>query len=264
MLLVFDIGNTNITVGIFETGASKDPRKAKKVWRISSLRNQTADEYAIMLMDMFHYSGINASDIKFAAASSVVPSLNSAFKELAAKYLNIDLFFVNHINCGGLKFSVKDYREVGADRIANAVAALEAFGPETVVIDFGTATTFDCIDKKGRYAGGAIALGPATAAQALSAKTAQLPHVETIKATKAIGISTVECIQAGLFFGYIGLIKEILARTKKEMNVKKVIATGGLAGMIAVEIKEIEEICPDLTLDGVRIVWERERKRARK
>ncbi|MDR2860848.1 MAG: type III pantothenate kinase [Elusimicrobiota bacterium] len=261
MLLVFDIGNTNITIGIFDIKDLKTSSKAKKVWRISTIKSQTADEYAVILMDMFYYSGIKSEDIKWVAAASVVPSLNYSFKELSEKYLGKKLFFVNSENCAGLKFAVKSKKQVGADRIANSVAAFNMFGGGIIVIDFGTATTFDCIDLKGRYLGGAIALGPAKSAQALSLKTAQLPHVETKKVLKAIGVTTEECIQAGLYFGYIGLIKEILERSKKEMKVNHIIATGGLADMISGEIKDIEQVCPDLTLNGIRLIWEKSRRR---
>ncbi|MDR1952042.1 MAG: type III pantothenate kinase [Elusimicrobiota bacterium] len=258
MILIFDIGNTNITIGLFDD--DKNQTNAKKVWRISSIRSQTADEYAIMLMDLFHYSGIKFSDIKYCAGASVVPHLNGAFEELAEKYLKQKIFFINSDNCAGLEFLVKNPKEVGADRIANAAAAFHLFGGESVVIDFGTATTFDCIDKDGKYLGGAIALGPSNAAKSLSLKTAQLPHVEIKKVSSAIGKSTVECIQSGLYIGYIGLIKEIILRIKNEMIVKHIVATGGLAYTIASEIKEIEKICPDLTLYGIKLIWEKSRK----
>ncbi|MDR2708774.1 MAG: type III pantothenate kinase [Elusimicrobiota bacterium] len=255
MLLVFDIGNTNITMGLFDIS---NPKSAKQVWRLSTIKNQTADEYAVLIMDMFCYSNIKIDSIKAVAAASVVPSLNTSFKEMTKKYFNKDLFFVDSHNCAGLKFKVKNKTTVGADRIANCVAAFNEFGGGVIVIDFGTATTFDCVDDEGSYLGGAIALGPAMSAQALSLKTAQLPHVETKKVLKAIGITTEECIWAGLYFGYIGLIKELIARTKKEMHVNRIIATGGLAYIITDEIADIQANCPNLTLDGIRMIWQKE------
>jgi type III pantothenate kinase len=228
---------------------------------MSTSKGQTADEYGTLLMDMFYYSGFNAKEVSNVAAASVVPSLNNVFEELAAKYFNKKIFFINYINSGGLKFATGNPKEAGADRIADVVAAFSIYGGGTVVIDFGTATTFDCVDLKGKYLGGAIAPGPAISAQSLSLKTAQLPQVEMKKPPKSIGSNTVECIQSGLYFGYVGLIKEIIARIKKEMKVNHIIATGGLAGLMSGEIKEIEAVCPDLTLEGIKIIWEKTRKK---
>lgn len=264
MFLALDIGNTNITIGLFEFANGKLAKSPVKVWRMSTAKGQTADEYGTLLMDMFYYSGFNASKVSHVAAASVVPSLNNVFEAFVKKYFNKKLFFVNHINNGGLKFASGNPKEAGADRIADAVAARSHYGGSIVVIDFGTATTFDCIDQKGRYLGGAIAPGPAMSAQSLSLKTAQLPHVEIKKPPKSIGTTTVECIQSGLYFGYVGLIREIIARIKKEMKVNHIIATGGLAEFMSGEIKEIKAICPDLTLEGIKIIWEKSRKAGKK
>ncbi|MCL2335133.1 MAG: type III pantothenate kinase [Endomicrobia bacterium] len=259
MFLALDIGNTNITVGIFNIENGKIKSGPVKVWRMSTSKGQTADEYGTMLMDMFYYNGFDAKKVRHVAVASVVPALNAVFEELISKYFNKKAFFVNHINCGGLKFAAGNPSEAGADRIADAVAAYHLYGGGCIIIDFGTATTFDCVDLKGRYLGGAIAPGPAISAQSLNLKTAQLPQVEMKKPQKAIGTTTVECIQSGLYFGYVGLIKELIARTKKEMKVNHIIATGGLAGLISGEIKEIKHIAPDLTLEGMRIIWERQK-----
>jgi type III pantothenate kinase len=214
-------------------------------------------------MDMFFYSGCDAKSVKHVGIASVVPSLNSVFEDLVNNYFHKKAFFVNYVNNGGLEFATSNPKETGADRIADAVAAYSLFGGGMVIIDFGTATTFDCIDLKGRYIGGAIAPGPAISAQSLSIKTAQLPQVEMKKPRQAIGKNTVECIQSGLFFGYAGLIKELIARVKKEMKVKRIIATGGLAPLMIDEIKEIEFNCPDLTLEGIRIIWERHKSKTK-
>jgi type III pantothenate kinase len=258
MFLALDIGNTNITVGLFKMDGRNILNNPLNVWRMSTVRVQTSDEYATMLMDMFFYNGFDSKDVKHIAIASVVPSLNVVFEEMAKKYFNKKIFFVNHKNSGGLKFTSLDKKEVGADRIADAVAAYVMYGGGCVIIDFGTATTFDCIDPKGRYLGGAIAPGLLISAQSLSLKTAQLPQVELKKPLKAIGTTTVECIQAGLYFGHVGLVKEIIKRTKKEMKVNHIIATGGLASLMLNEIDEIEVILPNLTLEGIRIIWKKE------
>jgi type III pantothenate kinase len=257
MFLALDIGNTNITVGLFKMEGQNISNNPLKVWRMSTVKVQTSDEYATVLMDMFFYNGIDSKDVKHIAVASVVPSLNVVFEEMAKKYFNKKIFFVNHKNSGGLKFTSLDKKEVGADRIADVVAAHAMYGGGCIVIDFGTATTFDCIDSKGRYLGGAIAPGPLISAQSLSLKTAQLPQVELKKPLKAIGTTTVECIQAGLYFGYAGLVKEIIKRIKKEMKVNHIIATGGLASLMLNEIDEIEVVLPNLTLEGIRIIWKK-------
>ncbi|MDR2192428.1 MAG: type III pantothenate kinase, partial [Endomicrobium sp.] len=185
MFLAIDIGNTNITLGLFEIKENKPVKSPKKIWRMSTLKGQTSDEYATMLMDMFFYSGYEAKSVKHVAIASVVPSLNAVFEDLVKNYFHKKAFFVSHTNNGGLKFATSNPKETGADRIADAVAAYSIFGGGTVIIDFGTATTFDCVDLKGRYIGGAIAPGPAISAQSLSLKTAQLPQVEMKKPKQA-------------------------------------------------------------------------------
>ena len=261
MFLALDIGNTNITIGLFEFESGKVKKSPVKVWRISTAKGHTADEYGTLFMDMFYYSGFDAKKVSYVAAASVVPALNGVFEEFAKKYFNKKIFFIDYVNNGGLKFAFGNPKEAGADRIADAVAAYSIYGGGTIVIDFGTATTFDCIDIKGRYLGGAIAPGPAISAQSLSLKTAQLPQVEMKKPLKAIGNTNVECIQSGLYFGYAGLIKEIIARIKKEMKVNHIIATGGLADLMSGEIKDIEAVCPDLTIEGIRIIWEKTKEK---
>jgi type III pantothenate kinase len=254
MFLALDIGNTNITVGLFNIQNGKILPGALRVWRMSTLKGQTCDEYATMLMDMFFYSGFDIKKIASVGIASVVPSLNFVFEDLVMRYFGREAFFVNNVNSGGIVFAVENPQKIGADRIANAVAAYSMYGCNCIVIDTGTATTFDCVDEQGRYIGGAIAPGLAISAQSLYLKTSQLPQVEIKKILKSIGTTTVECIQSGLYFGYIGLIKELIKRMKEEMEVKHVIATGGLAGLILGELKEVETIVPDLTLEGIRII----------
>jgi type III pantothenate kinase len=253
MLIVFDIGNTNITIGLFDIEQSSP----NKVWRLSANKERTADEYVVFLTSIFEQSSVNIKDIKHCAIASVVPALNLIFEELTHKLFSKKPFFINHKNTGGLKLKVQNPEEVGADRIANAAAAWTLFGGGVIVIDIGTATTFDCIDLKGRYIGGAIALGPNLASKSLNIRTAQLPYVNMEKPKKAIGSSTIECIQSGLYYGYIGLIKELIIQTKKETKIKRILATGGLAQAIADDLKEIDIFCPNLTLQGIKIVWKK-------
>jgi type III pantothenate kinase len=256
MFLALDIGNTNITIGLFDMQNGKVFPGPLKVWRMFTIKEQTFDEYATMLMDMFFYSGFDAKKVTSIGIASVVPFLNLTFEDLARNYFGVKAFFVSHINSGDIVFSVPNPREVGADRIADVVAAYSMYGGGCVIIDFGTATTFNCIDEKGRYVGGAIVPGIVTSAQSLSLKTAQLPQVEIIKPLKSIGNTTVECIQSGLYFGYTGLVKELLERIKNEMELKHIIATGGFADLMVEEIKGIKIILPNLTLEGIRIIWE--------
>jgi len=257
MLLALDIGNTNITVGLFDVKNEKVLPNPLKVWRISTVKERTSDEYAAMLMSMFCYCGFNVEKLCGIAVASVVPLLSNVFEELLEKYFRKKVFFINHTNCGGLVFSAESSREAGADRIADVVAAYSIYGESCIVVDFGTATTFDCVDSVGKYIGGAIAPGLVVSAQSLSLKAELLPQVEIKKPSRLIGVTTVGCIQAGLYFGYIGLVKEIIARIRTEMEVKHIIATGGLARLISSEVKEIEIVLPDLTLEGIRIIWEK-------
>ncbi|MDR3071582.1 MAG: type III pantothenate kinase [Endomicrobium sp.] len=256
-LLAVDIGNTNITIGLFDIDKKRSACNPLKIWRLSTLEVRTADEYAITLINMLFYFGVDINKIKDVAIASVVPSLNVVFEELAKKYFGTNPCFINYKNSGGLVFAVKNPEEVGADRIANVVAAYRAYSCSCLVIDFGTATTFDCVNSKGEYVGGAIAPGSTMSAQALSLKTAQLPYVKMEKPMKSIGTTTIESMQSGLYFGYIGLVNELITRIKKEMEVKRIIATGGLVEPISNEIKEIEFVLPNLTLEGILAIWQK-------
>ncbi|MCX5777882.1 MAG: type III pantothenate kinase [Elusimicrobia bacterium] len=257
MLLAIDIGNTNITIGIFQQGRGCYIKGPVKIWRLSTDKNRTAEEYGISLLDLFHYSGIDPEKISGVAAGSVVPSLDGIFADIATTYFHKKIFFVTGATATMLKMRFPNPGEVGADRLCDAVAANAFFGCPSIVIDFGTATTFDCIDATGAYRGGAIAPGPGISAESLAARTAKLPRVDMVKPAKAIGTSTVESIQSGLYFGYVGLVKEILKRLTAELGgTPAVIATGGLAGLIVPEIKEVKKIVPELTLEGIRLIFE--------
>ncbi|WP_413853986.1 type III pantothenate kinase [Candidatus Ruminimicrobium bovinum] len=265
MFLAIDIGNTNITFGLFKFNGKNLSDKPLQIWAVATSKKKTADEYAIKILDILYYSNIDLKKqkIKNIAIASVVPSLDTVFANLTKKYFNIEAFFVNSKNSGGLKYKYANPDEIGADRIADAVAVYKKYKTASIVIDFGTATTFDCIDKKGWYLGGVITAGPLISAEALSNRTAKLPLVNISMPPNPIGTTTVEGMQSGLYYGYIGLVKEILSRLKKQMKDKniKIIATGGLSCLIAREIKEIETIIPELTINGIKFIWEKERKK---
>ena len=262
MFLAIDIGNTNITLGLFKFDNNKIEEKPFQIWRIATSKKKTADEYAIKILDIFYYSKIDITkqQIKAIAIASVVPSLDNIFTNLAKRYFKNDVFFVNSKHCANLKFLYNNPQEVGADRIADAVAVYEKYKTAAIVIDFGTATTFDCVDKNGAYLGGVITAGPQISAEALTQKTAKLPQVNINMPAKIIGRTTEECIQSGLYYGYIGLVKEILHRIKNEMmaNNIKVIATGGLSYLMVKEMEEIDDVVCELTLEGIKIIWEKE------
>lgn len=261
MLLTIDIGNTNITLGVFRTRGGAAVPKPFKIWRLETNKNKTADEYGIKILDLFHYDGLEAQDVTAVAVASVVPSLDASVRQMVRKYFGAEAFFATYEKKMPVKVHYGDASEVGADRLANAAAAFRIFKKPVIVIDFGTATTFDCINSKGEYIGGVIAPGPKIAAEALAKRTAKLPMVDIVKPVRVIGRSTIACIQSGVFFGYVGLIREILKLVKKEMGGKPVVAaTGGLAGVIIREIKEIKHEIPELTLEGIRIIWENNRK----
>jgi type III pantothenate kinase len=258
MLLTIDIGNTNITLGVFKYAQGKPVKGPANIWRLHTNVKMTEDEYGTKILDLLQYAFIETAGIKAVAVASVVPALNRTFEEMTLKYFKQAAFFVGREALPKIDVLYENPEEVGADRIANAVAAYAYYGGPVIVLDFGTATTFDCISKKGVYLGGAIAPGPGISAEALAKFTSKLPRVEMKKPEKAIGKSTIRAMQSGLYYGYIGLIKEILQRTKKEIvGTPVVIATGGLAGLIVPEIKEVKAIVPELTLEGIRIIWEK-------
>lgn len=264
MFLAIDIGNTNITLGLFNFKNNKIEDKPFQIWRIATSKKKTADEYAIKILDIFYYSKIDITkeQIKAVVIASVVPSLDNVFADLTRTYFKKEAFFITSKRSGGLKFLYNNPEEIGADRIADAVAVYEKYKTAAIVIDFGTATTFDCVDKNGCYLGGVITAGPLISAEALTQKTAKLPQVNLNMPSTIIGRSTVEGIQSGLYYGYIGLVKEILHRLKNEMNEQnlKIIATGGLSYLMVKEIYDIEAVIPELTLEGMKIIWEKENR----
>lgn len=251
MLLTVDIGNTNITIGVF------DDSKSKGTWRIATGVHRMPDEYASLMLNLFERQGIAASQITDAILCSVVPPLVSVFEETCRRYLKVSPLVVESGVKTGVRISMDNPREVGADRIVNAVAAHHLYGGPVIVIDLGTATTFDAVSEEGDYLGGAIAPGIAIATEALFARTAVLPRVELTHPKRAIGRNTVAAMQSGIVFGYAGLIEGIVGRIKQELGgVVKVVATGGYAELLARETPVIEVVNPDLTLEGLRLIYE--------
>jgi type III pantothenate kinase len=251
MLLAVDIGNTSITLGVF------DGEKLRATWHVATGVHRLPDEYASLLLSLLRHQGLATADVKAVALCSVVPPLISTFEELFKRYFNIEPLVVGAGVKTGVSIRMDNPREVGADRIADAAAAHHLYGGPVILIDLGTATTFGIISKEGAYIGGIIATGIATAAEALFTRTAQLPRVELAPPKHIIGTNTVAAIQSGIIYGYASLVEGMLARIQKELGVKaKVVATGGYAGLIARETKVIDVVNPDLTLIGLRLISE--------
>jgi type III pantothenate kinase len=251
MLLAVDIGNTSITLGVF------DGEKLRATWHVATGVHRMPDEYASLLLSLLRHQGLATADVKAVALCSVVPPLISTFEELFKRYFNIEPLVVGAGVKTGVSIRMDNPREVGADRIADAAAAHHLYGGPVIIIDLGTATTFGIISKEGDYIGGIIATGIATAAEALFTRTAQLPRVELAPPKHIIGTNTVAAIQSGIIYGYASLVEGMLARIQKELGVKaKVVATGGYAGLIAKETKVIDVVNPDLTLIGLRLISE--------
>ncbi len=251
MLLVLDVGNTNTAVGVF------DGRRLVVSWRLASRREQTADEYGVFIQSLLATQGIDKPRIAAVAISNVVPPVQQTLEEMCEKYFGLRPWSVEPGVNVRLPLRVEVPHEVGPDRVANAVAAIDLYGPPLIVIDFGTATTFDCVNPRGEFIGGAIAPGITSAAEALFAKAARLSRVELVRPKEAIGRNTVTNIQSGLIYGYAALVDGLVARLKGEMEGDpKVVATGGLAGLIQEATRSIQHVRPDLTLEGLRLVWE--------
>jgi type III pantothenate kinase len=252
MILVVDVGNTNIVLGLYQG------RTLTHHWRLSTNRSSTVDEYGILISNLFQLAVVRAEQIEGVILSCVVPPIMKTLEQLFVKYVGKEALVVGPGIKTGLNIRYENPREVGADRIVNAVAGIEQYGTPLVVVDFGTATTFDYIDASGAYLGGAIVPGIGISAEALYQRAAKLPRIELSKPKTVIGRNTVAAMQAGIIFGYAGQVDGIVRRICKEFNVQpRVIATGGLAELIAGESETIEKVDPLLTLEGLRIVYER-------
>lgn len=255
MLLVIDVGNSNIVLGIY------DNDRLVKDWRISTDKSKTTDEYGILVHDLFRLAKIGFSDIKDIIVSSVVPTLTGVLEMLASQYFGFRPYVVGPGIKTGMSIHYDNPKEVGADRIVNAVAGFEKYKSSLIIVDFGTATTFDYVNRRGEYCGGAIAPGLMISMEALFQKASKLPRVEIVRPPSIIARNTVNSMQAGIYFGYVGLVDGIVGRMKAEgKDSPKVIATGGLAGLIAPESSTIDAVEEYLTLEGLRILYQRNKE----
>ncbi len=251
MILAIDVGNTNIVLGVFKN------EEIIARWRISTDRERTADEYGIILINLFQHARLEMKEVEAIVISSVVPPLMLNLERMCKRFFNINPMIVGPGIKTGLPIKMDNPREVGSDRIVNAVAGYNLYGGPLTIVDFGTATTFCAVSKKGEYLGGAIAPGIGISTEALFAKAAKLPRVELKKPSSVIGKNTIHGMQAGIIFGYVGLVDEIVRRFKQELGECKVLATGGLAEMIAKESTAIDIVEPFLTLIGLRLIYNR-------
>ncbi len=249
MLLAIDIGNTEITLGVFEG------EELRATWRLATRLHRVADEYAALSMKLLEHRSLKLNDISEIALCCVVPPLLSTITDMCRRYFDVTPLVVGAGVKTGVRIRMDNPREVGADRIVNAAAAHHLYGGPVIITDFGTATSFDVVSKEGDYLGGVIAPGIGIAAEALYTRAAMLPRVELVHPKHVIGTSTTTAMQSGIIYGYIGLVEGIVSRLQKELGEKTtVVATGGYAGLIANETSIINTVNPDITLIGLRLI----------
>ena len=250
MFLAIDIGNTNVTLGVF------DGERLHATWRIATVHDRMPDEYGVLLMQLFDHRQVPGAGIDGVAIASVVPALTSVFREVCQQYVGREPLVVDAGVRTGVRIRYENPRDVGADRVVDCAAVQAKYGGPACVVDFGTATTFDAISREGDYLGGAIAPGIGIAAEALFARASRLYRVEIAPPAKAIGTNTVMAMQSGIFFGYVALVEGLVARFRRELGEDaKVIGTGGLAAVVARETPVIQHVDPWLTLEGLRLVY---------
>jgi len=270
MLLVIDVGNTNTVLGVFAKVAKMPPGKPPATqapphyellvanWRVATIATQTVDEYGVLFRNLFSMDNLEAKGIHGIVISSVVPPLDSTLRQVCEHYFSIKPLFIGPGIKTGMPVLYENPAEVGADRIVNSVAAFEKYGGPCITVDFGTATTFDCVTAKGEYLGGVICPGIGISADALFTHTARLPRVDIRKPSRIIGTNTVGSLQSGLYYGYLGLVDGILELLIKELGSDtRILATGGLAPLIGTGSKYIKHVEDFLTLEGLRLIWER-------
>jgi type III pantothenate kinase len=254
MLLVIDVGNSNTVLGIYQG------EQLVKDWRVGTDKYRTVDEYAMLINDLFRLAELSFADLSDVIVSCVVPPMLNIIEGLCKQYFQLQPYIVGPGIKTGMPIQYDNPREVGADRIVNAVAAYDRWGCALIVVDFGTATTFDVISADGSYQGGAIAPGVGIAAEALFERTSKLPRVEFSRPPQIIAKNTVHSMQAGIFYGYVGLVEGIVSRMQEDLGgAVKVVATGGLAAPIAAATAAIDQVEPFLTLEGLRILYQRNR-----
>jgi type III pantothenate kinase len=252
MLLVIEVGNTNTKIGVY------DGTRLLTSWRLTTRREQTADEYGIFFETLLRTRGIQPTQITGVAISNVVPPVQQTLEWMTEKYFDVAPFTVEPGADGGMPLVIDNPRELGSDRVVKSVAAIAIYGPPLIVIDLGTATTFDCVNARGEFIGGAISPGITTAMDALVQRAARLYRVELVRPKEAIGRNTVTNIQSGVVYGYAGLVDGIVDRMKQEMGEDtKVIATGGHAPLIADVARSVQHVNEDLGLEGLRMLYER-------